>query len=87
MKIKNGFVVKEIAGATVLIPVGSNSMDFNGMIKVNETGSFLFNLLKNNATEDDLVKALVSEYDVTEDTAKQDVNAFIKKLKDAGVIE
>ena len=87
MKIKNNFVIKEISGSTVLIPVGSNTMDFNGMIKVNETGSFLFNLLKNNVTEVELVKSLISEYDVSENIAKQDVAKFLKKLEDAGVIE
>lgn len=87
MKIKNDFVVKEISDSIVVIPVGSQVMDFNGMIKVNETGSFLFNLLKNNVTEEELVKSLISEYDVSENIAKQDVAKFLKKLEDAGVIE
>ena len=44
MKIKNDFIVKEISGSTVVIPVGNRVADFNGMLKLNETGVFLFNL-------------------------------------------
>lgn len=87
MKIKNDFVVKEISGSIVVIPVGSQVMDFNGMVKLNETGAFLFNLLKNETTTDALVNELLSEYEVTREKAEQDVIAFINKLKEADLIE
>ena len=87
MKIKNDFVVKEISDAIVVIPVGSQVMDFNGMVKLNETGAFLFNLLKNETTTDALVNELLYEYEVTREKAEQDVIAFINKLKEADLIE
>lgn len=87
MKIKNDFVVKEISGSIVVIPVGSQVMDFNGMVKLNETGAFLFNLLKNETTTDALVNELLYEYEVTREKAEQDVIAFINKLKEADLIE
>lgn len=87
MKIKNDFVVKEISGSIVVIPVGSQVMDFNGMVKLNETGAFLFNLLKNETTTDALVNELLSEYEVTREKAEQDAIAFINKLKEADLIE
>lgn len=87
MKIKNDFIIKEIAGSTVVIPVGNRVADFNGMLKLNETGVFLFNLLKNDTTIEVLVNSLVEEYDVTKDKANADVTAFVIKLKEADIIE
>lgn len=87
MKIKNDFIVKEISGSTVVIPVGNRVADFNGMFKLNETGVFLFNLLKNDTTIDVLVQNLVDEYEVTKEKANEDVVSFVNKLKEADIIE
>ena len=87
MKIKNDFIVKEISGSTVVIPVGNRVADFNGMIKLNETGVFLFNLLKNDTTIEALVQSLVDEYEVTKEKANEDVITFVNKLKEADIIE
>lgn len=87
MKIKNDFIVKEISGSTVVIPVGNRVADFNGMLKLNETGVFLFNLLKNDTTIDVLVQNLVDEYEVTKEKANEDVITFVNKLKEADIIE
>lgn len=87
MKIKNDFIIKEIAGSTVVIPVGNRVADFNGMLKLNETGVFLFNLLKDDITVEALVNNLVNEYDVSNDKANEDVITFVNKLKEADIIE
>lgn len=87
MKIKNDFIVKEISGSTVVIPVGNRVADFNGMLKLNETGVFLFNLLKNDTTIEALVQSLVDEYEVTKEKANEDVVSFVNKLKEADIIE
>ncbi len=87
MKIKSDFIIKEISGSTVVIPVGDRIVDFNGMLKLNATGAFLFNILKDDTTEEVLVSKLLEEYDVPEAKAKEDVTAFINKLKEADIIE
>ena len=87
MKIKNDFIVKEISDSTVVIPVGNRVADFNGMLKLNETGVFLFNLLKNDTTIEALVQSLVDEYEVTKEKANEDVITFVNKLKEADIIE
>ena len=87
MKFKNDFIVKEISGSTVVIPVGNRVADFNGMLKLNETGVFLFNLLKNDTTIEALVQSLVDEYEVTKEKANEDVITFVNKLKEADIIE
>lgn len=87
MKIKGDFVIKEMAGSTVVIPVGAQVMDFNGMLKLNDTGAFLFSNLKTDTTYEALVNKLLEEYDVTQEKAEQDVTAFVNKLKEADLIE
>lgn len=87
MKIKRDFVIRKIAETTVLVPVGKNAVDFNGMIKLNDTGAYLFKLIQTGSDEEVLVNNLVNDYDVSREQALNDVSAFIKKLKDADIIE
>lgn len=87
MKIKKGFVVRSIAGESVVVALGAASKNFNGIIKLNDTGRVLWDKLEGGCECDDLVAALLAEYDVDEATARADVNAFVEKLKGAKVIE
>lgn len=80
MKLKQGFLLREVAGQNVVIPAGD--MDLNAMITLNETGAFLWKLLENETDESVLTAALLSEYDVDEATAQKAVAAFVQKLKD-----
>ena len=87
MKIKTGFMLRSVAGQNVVVPVGSAAIDFNGMINLNESGAFLWKTLESGATEAELVSALLAEYDAPEDIARRDVAAFIKKMKEANLID
>lgn len=86
MKIKEGFLLREVAGETVVIPSGE-SLDLNMMITLNETGTFLWKNMQEATTEDALVAALLKEYDVDETTAKEAVRAFVEKLSENGITE
>lgn len=86
MKIKEGFLLREVAGETVVIPSG-DSLDLNMMITLNSTGAFLWEKLQADTTEDALVAALLAEYDVDEATAKEAVQAFVEKLKENDIVE
>ena len=81
MKLKDGFLLREVAGETVVIPTG-DTMDLNMMITLNETGKFLWERLAVGAEEADLVKDLLAEYDVTEEVAANSVSAFVARLKE-----
>lgn len=70
MNIKEGFVLRTMGGQPVVVSVGSASKIFNGMIKLNETGEFLWKQLSEGASEESLVQALLSRYDVSEELAK-----------------
>ncbi|MEE3333209.1 MAG: PqqD family protein [Ruminococcus sp.] len=86
MKIKENFLLRKISDSYVVVPVGDAVVDFSGLINLNESGAFLFEKLQKGATEDELVQALLGEYDVAEDVARADVQKFIKKAQDADVL-
>ena len=87
MKLKLEFVVNNIAGSFVAVPVGNNNDEFNGYIKLNDTGASIFNLLKEETTEDAIVSALLKEYtDASEEEARETVREFVGKLQDAGLL-
>ena len=85
MKIKEGYLLSEVAGNHVVIPVGNVS--FNGMLNLNETGVLIWKKLEQSCTKDDLVAAFLEEYDVSEERAREDIELFVGKLKEAGVID
>lgn len=81
MKIKKGFVCRAIADQYVVVALGETSKQFNGIIQLNETGAFLFNTLKDEHTEEELLNLMLNEYDVTSEIAKRDIHNFIEILK------
>lgn len=87
MRIKEGFILRNVGEQAVVVSVGEASKVFNGMIKLNPTGEFLWKHIVDDVSEEDLVAALLEEYDVEESVAKEDVTAFVEKLKTAGIVE
>ena len=86
MKINSNFTIRSIAGSWVALPLGEAVLDFRGMLTLNESGLILWRKLEGGATREELVETLLAEYDVTPDLAESDVDAFIKRLTDAGCI-
>ncbi len=87
MKIKNGFVAKEIAGQYVVVALGKASKVFNGIIKLNDSGKFIWDMLVEGAEKQEIVDALLGEYDVDASVAEADVGKFINELKGANILE
>lgn len=87
MKIKDGFLLRNIAGSNIVVPVGAASVDFNGMITLNDSGAFLWKELEKGGDEETLTAALLREYDVDEATARSSAIDYIRKLDEAGVLE
>lgn len=86
MKIKEGFILKNVADATIVVPTGKASVDFNGMITLNDTGAFLWHLLEEETTEDNMLAAMLKEYDVDEATARAGISRFVAKLANEGLL-
>lgn len=87
MKIKQGYILREVAGNYIVVAVGEAVKNFNGIINLNETGAFLWKQLQDGATEEQLKKAMLEEYDVQEDVAQNDIKAFIDKLNEKGLLD
>lgn len=86
MRIKEGFVLRQVAGQGVVIATGEASRHFSGMVKLNDTGSFIWGKLAQNLDDDAIARALASEYDVAPEQAAADVSAFVAKMDEAGLL-
>ena len=87
MKIKKDFMLREVAGYYVVVPVGEGALNFNGVINLNESGAVLWKTMEQDVSEEQMVAALLSEYDVDEERAKADVSAFVERMRQGNLIE
>jgi hypothetical protein len=87
MKIKDGFMLREIAGTWVVVPIGQRVVEFNGLMTLSESGALLWKKLECGAEVDELVDAIISEYDVDEAAAKADVNEFVCEMDQKGLFK
>lgn len=87
MKIEKEFVLREIAGDYILVPVGDTALQFNGLITVNEVGAFLWEKLQKETTREELINCVLDEYDVEREIVEKDVDEFLLQLTDANIIK
>ena len=87
MKIKENFVLRQVASSWVVLPLAEATLDFNGMLTLNESGLLLWNRLEKGCTKEELLAALTEEYDVSDDEALADIDEFLEKLKKVGCID
>ena len=87
MKIKDGFILREVAGSYLVVAVGNAVKEFGGIVNLNETGAFLWRLLEKSSTEPEMVDALLNEYEVDRETVEKDVKAFVEKLTEAKLVK
>ena len=86
MKIKEGFILREVAGQFMVVAIGDLSKEFNGIVRLNSVGKFLWENMQEDTTAEELLKKITSEYEVDEETAKNDINKFIETLKGADIL-
>jgi hypothetical protein len=87
MKLKYKFIVRNVAGQSVALAVGEDNAKFNGMIKLNSVGEFIFKLLENDISEADIITKITDEYDVSAETAKESVENYLAVLRQNELIE
>ena len=87
MKIKEGYILREVAGSNIVVAVGDEAVNFDGIKTLNETGTFLWKNIENGMDKEMLKNALMDEYEVDEETAKTDVEEFVSLLINNGLIE
>lgn len=86
MEIKKELIKRQIAGETVLIPVGKAVYESNGLFALNEVGAFIWELLPRVEDPQQILEAVLAEYDVTEDGAKEDIERFLRDLEKLGIL-
>ena len=87
MKIKEGFMLRNVAGSAVVVPLGKAAAEFNGMINLNGVGAFLWEQLQQETTVEQLQAALLENYDVTPEKAAEGVAKFVAELEKADFLE
>lgn len=87
MRLVEGFCIREILDETVAIPTQNAAHHLSGLVAMNETGKFLFEMLQRPQTRESLISALLEEYEVDKETAQTDVDSFLKILVDNNLLE
>lgn len=87
MKIKPGYILRKIANSDMVIPVGDNIADFNGVISLNESAAFLWRHLNQGAEIPLLVETLMEEYNISRELAQEDTDHFVTRLQQANMLE
>ena len=86
MKIKKDFVLREIAGEYILIPTGTTTQEFNGLITINDVAAFIWKNIENVSSIDEMINLVLDEYEVEEDVVRNDIQEFVNQLKKADMI-
>ncbi len=81
MRIRDGFLLRDVSGACIVVPLGERVVDFNGLITLNETGRALWERLTTGCELDELVDTLVRDFEVARGDAARDVHAFMEDLR------
>ena len=87
MRAAKDFIMREIAGETILIPSGAAAKNFNGLITVNELGTVIWEALSEDLTLDTLTARITETYEVDAETARADAAAFLEELRQVGALE
>ena len=88
MKLKSVFILRKCGEADIVVPVGANVEQYkNIMVTVSGSGKILWELLEKGCERNDLINALLSRYDVERDIVERDVDIFVKKLTQAGILD
>jgi hypothetical protein len=87
MKIKEGFVLRHVGDMDIAVPVGKTAGDFSGMITLKGSGVHLFDALLKGCDRQGLLDVLKQKYDIDDETALKDIDAFLNKLREADILD
>lgn len=86
MKRKEGYILRTIGNSYMIVPVLGQSIKVEDMVTLNETGAYLWEHLAEETTQEKLLEALLSEYDVDKETALVHIREFLEKAEQAGIL-
>lgn len=86
MIIKKELIKREIAGDTILVPVGKTVLESNGLFVLNGLGAFLWDRLPQAEGAEDLCAAVLEEYEVSREEAMEDIENFLAQLRKMNIL-
>ena len=87
MKLDEGFIIRNIAGEDVLVPIGSKVIKFKGLMTMTPVGGYIYRLLMEGKNESEIIDAILQEYDIDRQTAENDLIEFIANLRELKVLD
>lgn len=87
MKIRKGFILRNVANAHIVVPVSQNILNYKGMLSLNESGAFLWGVLEKGTDRAGLLASLLEEYDVPQAVAEKDLDEFLEHVRRIGALE
>jgi len=86
MKIKDGFLLRTIAGTHIVVPVEDRVIEFKGMMVLNDISAKIWGFMDVDREYDDIVDFVLSEYETDSETVKKDLDALLQKMENSGVL-
>jgi len=87
MKIRGEYVMREVMGETLLIPVGETALAFNGMITLDPVGALIWTSLESGLSKDDILSKILTDFEVEETVASADLDEFLAQMEKAGLLQ
>jgi proteasome assembly chaperone (PAC2) family protein len=87
VKRKDDFIMQNVGGENLLVPLGVQMMNLNGLVILSDTGAYVWELLAAERTLDELAMAVADQFEVDETTARGDVQAFLDEIARLGMVE
>lgn len=87
MKIKKGFVLEKVGDSYLACATGKLAREFSGLVKLNETGAYIWELFESDITVEEAAEKMIAEYDISKEIALRDIKAFAENLKNSGILE
>lgn len=80
MKTNENYILREIDGESILIPIGEASEHLNGMIHLTPTAAFIWKEVDNSNCLEEIIQKLIGKYEVTEEIARRDIYGFLSEF-------
>ena len=87
MKIKDGFILRNIAGEWVVVPTGENALRMQGAMILNDVASFIWRQLQSSVVYEAVLDAILRDYDINRVDAKRDLDGFLRRLQEVGALD
>lgn len=87
MKLKGKFILRNIMGEAIAIPVGDALLNFNGMIGLNAVGEVIWEGLQEEKPREEILQAILDRFDVSPEEAEADLEDFLHRLRQCDLLE